>query len=137
MSASLPKTFRRGDRVSWNSEAGRVTGVIQRKVTRQIVFKGYKRRASPDELQYIIKSERTDHVAIHRARRCGDSQRKRAERNSHNESRRSCACSILRGATPLLSAIVRRAGIASEAVQVCAVVDPNMRADATWSDAVV
>ena len=66
MPASLPKTFRRGDRVSWNSEAGRVTGVIQRKVTRLIVFKGYKRHASSDEPQYIMKSERTDHVAIHK-----------------------------------------------------------------------
>jgi hypothetical protein len=60
------KSFRRGDRVSWNSEAGRVTGVIQRRVTRQIVFKGYIRHASPADPQYIIKSEKTDHIAIHK-----------------------------------------------------------------------
>jgi hypothetical protein len=61
-----PNSFRRGDRVSWNSEAARVTGIIQRKVTRQIVFKGYKRHATPDEPQYIIKSDKTDHIAIHK-----------------------------------------------------------------------
>jgi len=62
----MPARFKRGDRVSWNSEAGRVTGVVQKKVTSEIVFKGYKRHASKDDPQYIIKSERTDHIAIHK-----------------------------------------------------------------------
>ena len=60
------KTFKRGDRVAWNSEAGRVTGIVQKKVTSEIEFKGYRRHASKDEPQYIIKSEKTDHVAIHK-----------------------------------------------------------------------
>ena len=63
---SMPAQFKRGDRVSWNSEAGRVTGVVQKKITSEIVFKGYKRHASKDDPQYIIKSERTDHIAIHK-----------------------------------------------------------------------
>jgi hypothetical protein len=58
--------FKRGDHVEWNSEAGRVRGTIQRKVTSQIVFKGYKRHASKAEPQYIIKSDKTEHVAIHK-----------------------------------------------------------------------
>jgi hypothetical protein len=58
--------FKRGDYVEWNSEAGRVRGFIQRKVTSQIVFKGYKRHASKEEPQFIIKSDKTDHVAIHK-----------------------------------------------------------------------
>ncbi|HVS69701.1 MAG TPA: DUF2945 domain-containing protein [Phycisphaerae bacterium] len=62
----MAKGFRRGDRVSWDSEAGRVTGVVQRKVTSEMVFKGYKRHASKEEPQYIIKSEKTDHVAMHK-----------------------------------------------------------------------
>ena len=60
------KTFRRGERVSWNSEVGRVTGVIQKKITSPMTFKGYVRHASKDEPQYVIKSEKTDHVAIHK-----------------------------------------------------------------------
>jgi hypothetical protein len=59
--------FKRGDHVEWNSEAGRVRGTIQRKVTREITFKGYRRHASPEEPQFIIQSEKTDHVAIHKA----------------------------------------------------------------------
>jgi hypothetical protein len=57
--------FKRGDHVEWNSEAGRVRGTIQKKVTSEITFKGYIRHASKKEQQYIIKSDKTDHVAIH------------------------------------------------------------------------
>ncbi len=71
-------TFKRGDRVSWNSEAGRVTGIVQKKVTSEIVFKGYKRHATLDDPQYIIKSDRTDHIAIHK----GSALRKIAKRSS-------------------------------------------------------
>jgi hypothetical protein len=62
----MSSNFKRGDLVEWNSEAGRVRGTIQRKVTSEIVFKGYRRHASKEEPQYIIKSDKTDHVAIHK-----------------------------------------------------------------------
>ena len=58
--------FKRGDHVEWNSEAGLVRGTIQKKVTLEITFKGYKRHASKEEPQYIIKSDKTDHIAIHK-----------------------------------------------------------------------
>jgi Hypervirulence associated proteins TUDOR domain len=58
--------FKRGDHVEWNSEAGRVRGTVQKKVTREIVFKGSRRHASEEEPQYIIKSDKTDHLAIHK-----------------------------------------------------------------------
>jgi Hypervirulence associated proteins TUDOR domain len=58
--------FKRGDHVEWNSEAGLVRGTIQKKVTSEITFKGYKRHASKEEPQYIIKSDTTDHIAIHK-----------------------------------------------------------------------
>jgi hypothetical protein len=65
-SKPMATDFKRGDHVEWNSEAGRVRGTIQKKVTREIVFKGYKRHASKEEPQYIIKSDKTDHLAIHK-----------------------------------------------------------------------
>jgi hypothetical protein len=58
--------FKRGDHVEWNSEAGRVRGTIQKKVTREIAFKGYRRHASKEEPPYIIKSDQADHLAIHK-----------------------------------------------------------------------
>jgi Hypervirulence associated proteins TUDOR domain len=67
-SSPMSKAFKRGDHVEWNSEAGRVRGVIIRKVTSDIPFKGYVHHASKQEPQYIIKSEKTDHIAIHKGR---------------------------------------------------------------------
>jgi hypothetical protein len=60
------KKFKVGDHVSWNSEAGRVSGHITRVVTSEIRFKGYTVHASEDEPQYEIKSDTTDHVAMHK-----------------------------------------------------------------------
>jgi hypothetical protein len=60
------KRFRQGDHVSWNSEAGRVRGRIIRVITTRITFKGYTVHASKDEPQYQIKSDTTDHIAMHK-----------------------------------------------------------------------
>ncbi len=60
------KAFDLGDHVSWNSEAGRVSGTIIRKVTSDTAFKGYVHHATVDDPQYLIKSDRTDHIAIHK-----------------------------------------------------------------------
>lgn len=62
----MKKNFKVGDHVEWNSEAGRVRGTIKKKVTSEIKFKGYTRHASKDEPQYLIKSDKTDHIAIHK-----------------------------------------------------------------------
>jgi hypothetical protein len=62
----MARDFKQGDHVEWNSEAGRVRGTIQKKVTSEITLKGYKRHASKEEPQYIIKSDKTDHLAIHK-----------------------------------------------------------------------
>jgi len=55
-----------GDHVRWNSEAGEVTGVIAAKHTRDIEYKGHMRRCTPDDPQYEIKSDKTDHIAMHK-----------------------------------------------------------------------
>ena len=64
----MAKTFKRGDHVEWNSEAGRVRGVILKKLVSDIRIKGYVHHASKEEPQYLIKSDKTDHVAIHRGK---------------------------------------------------------------------
>jgi hypothetical protein len=59
-------TFKVGDHVRWNSEAGRVSGTIKKKITSEISFKGYTGHASKEEPQYLIKSDKTDHLAMHK-----------------------------------------------------------------------
>ena len=62
----MPGVFRIGDHVSWNSEAGRVSGVIRKKISAPIEFKGYTVHASREEPQYLIESDKTDHLAMHK-----------------------------------------------------------------------
>ena len=62
----MSKTFERGDHVEWNSEAGRVRGIVMKKVVSDVKFKGYTHRATKEEPQYFIKSDKSDHVAIHK-----------------------------------------------------------------------
>ena len=63
----MKHAFKVGDHVEWNSEAGRVRGTIQKKVVSAIKFKTYTVRASKEEPQYLIKSDKTDHLAMHKA----------------------------------------------------------------------
>ena len=63
----MAKTFKVGDHVTWNSEAGHVSGRIVKKHTKNVNYKGYVHHASKDDPQYEIKSDKTDHIALHKA----------------------------------------------------------------------
>lgn len=62
----MKTTFKIGDKVSWNSEAGKVTGTIIKIHTNDFDYKGYTHHASEEEPQYEIKSSKTDHIAAHK-----------------------------------------------------------------------
>jgi hypothetical protein len=64
--ATRSRRFRIGDHVSWNSEAGRVSGVIRKTISAPTRFKGYIVRASKEAPQYLIQSDKTDHLAVHK-----------------------------------------------------------------------
>lgn len=58
--------FNIGDHVMWNSEAGHVSGQIIAIHIHNVDYKGYTHHASPSDPQYEIKSDKTDHVAMHK-----------------------------------------------------------------------
>lgn len=62
----MAENFKVGDHVGWNSEAGRARGTIKKKISTAIKFKGYTVRASKEEPQYLIKSDTTEHMAMHK-----------------------------------------------------------------------
>lgn len=62
----MKQEFKIGDHVEWNSEAGYVRGTIQKKITSPTKFKTYIARASKEEPQYLIKSDKTEHLAMHK-----------------------------------------------------------------------
>jgi len=50
---------------SWEGSRGHY---IMKKVVSDIRIKGYVHHASRDEPQYLIQSDKTDHVAIHKGK---------------------------------------------------------------------
>lgn len=58
--------FKIGNHVKWNSEAGHVSGKIIKIHTSDFNYKGYAHHASKDDPQYEIKSDKTDHIAVHK-----------------------------------------------------------------------
>lgn len=62
----MAKTFKIGDHVSWNSEAGRLSGTIIAIHTKDFHYKGYVHHASESDAQYEIQSDKTDHIAAHK-----------------------------------------------------------------------
>ena len=62
----MKTTFKIGDKVSWNSEAGIVSGTIIKIHTENFDYKGYTHHATQEEPQYEIKSNKTDHIAAHK-----------------------------------------------------------------------
>ena len=64
----MGKLFKVGHHVTWNSEAGHVGGTIVKVHTKDVDYKGHMHRASKDEPQYEIKSDKTDHIAMHKGK---------------------------------------------------------------------
>jgi hypothetical protein len=64
----MAQEFKIGDHVTWNSEAGWVSGHIVRVHTSDVNYKGYIHHASEDDPQYEIKSDKTDHIAMHKGK---------------------------------------------------------------------
>ena len=62
----MAKTFKVGDHVTWNSEAGHVSGRIIKVHKKNVTYKGYVHHASEEDPQYEIESDKTDHVALHK-----------------------------------------------------------------------
>lgn len=59
------KSFKVGDHVTWNSEAGHVSGKIIKVHKKNVDYKGHTHHATEDDPQYEIKSSKTDHIAMH------------------------------------------------------------------------
>ncbi len=55
-----------GDHVRWNSEASYVSGHIQKIHSRDRAWKGDVRHCSVEDLKYELKSDKTEHLAMHK-----------------------------------------------------------------------
>ena len=62
----MASKFKVGDHVTWNSEAGHVSGRIVKVHSENVNYKGYVHHGSKEDPQYEIKSDKTDHIALHK-----------------------------------------------------------------------
>jgi Hypervirulence associated proteins TUDOR domain len=60
------KTFKQGDRVEWDSHGGTAVGKVKRKITSDTEAAGRTVRASEDEPQYLVESEKSGGTAVHK-----------------------------------------------------------------------
>ena len=60
------KTFKKGDKVSWQSHGSTAKGEVKRKITSETEAAGRKVKASKDEPQYLVESEKSGGTAVHK-----------------------------------------------------------------------
>ena len=58
--------FSKGDRVSWRSHGGDAVGEVQDKITSDVEAAGRTVRASEDDPQYLVRSEKSGGEAVHK-----------------------------------------------------------------------
>ena len=59
--------LKKGDHVRWNSHGGQAEGTVDRKITSDTEAAGRTVRASPEEPQYEVTSEKSGGTAVHKA----------------------------------------------------------------------
>ena len=55
-----------GDTVTWKSPGGEAKGKVEKKVTSDTTIKGHKVKASSDDPQFIVRSEKSGGRAAHK-----------------------------------------------------------------------
>jgi hypothetical protein len=54
----MAKELHKGDHVTWKSHGGTAHGVVEKKQTSDTKIKSHTVRASPEDPQYIVKSDK-------------------------------------------------------------------------------
>jgi hypothetical protein len=62
----MSKQFRKGDKVTWQSHGSTVTGTVEEKITSDTETAGRTVRASTDEPQYRVRSDKSGRDAVHK-----------------------------------------------------------------------
>jgi hypothetical protein len=62
----MAKDLERGDKVEWNTPQGKTRGRVVKKVTRATRVKGHKVAASPDDPEFLVRSDRSGKEAAHK-----------------------------------------------------------------------
>ncbi len=58
--------LKKGDSVTWKSHGGTAEGTVEKKITSETEAGGRKVKASKDEPQYEVESEKSGGTAVHK-----------------------------------------------------------------------
>ena len=58
--------LKRGDHVTWKSHGGTAEGTVEKKITADTEAAGRTVRASDDDPQYLVRSEKSGGEAVHK-----------------------------------------------------------------------
>ena len=62
----IAKTLKPGDKVSWESSGGASDGKVVRKLTSATRIKGHVAKPTPEDTQYLVKSDKSGGEAAHK-----------------------------------------------------------------------
>jgi hypothetical protein len=62
----MAENLKKGDHVSWQSHGGEAEGVVEKRITDDTKAAGRTVRASDDDPQYLVKSEKSGGEAVHK-----------------------------------------------------------------------
>jgi hypothetical protein len=62
----MAQAFKKGDKVEWDSHGGTAVGEVLEEITTETEAGGRKVKASEDEPQYLVKSEKSGGTAVHK-----------------------------------------------------------------------
>ncbi|HYH33219.1 MAG TPA: DUF2945 domain-containing protein [Pseudonocardia sp.] len=62
----MAERFHKGDRVTWSSHGGTAEGTVEEEITSDTEAAGRAVRASEDEPQYRVRSEKSGGEAVHK-----------------------------------------------------------------------
>jgi hypothetical protein len=58
--------FKKGDNVTWRSHGSTTEGTVEKKITEDTRASGRQVRASEDEPQYEVRSDKSGRTAVHK-----------------------------------------------------------------------
>ena len=62
----MAENLRKGDKVRWNSHGGEAVGKVEKKITADTEAAGRDVRASKEDPQYLVKSDKSGGEAVHK-----------------------------------------------------------------------
>ena len=62
----MMKELKPGDRVEWDSSGGHSAGKVVRKQTKPMQINGHKVAASPENPEYVVRSDKSRAIAAHK-----------------------------------------------------------------------